>query len=148
MAFLLTHHLGMRWRALLTGGPNAVQPYHRGCRARLINAESLFVRKISGGGERAGAAPHANVTKLAVTALAFQVAGIAQLLKHRRTFPNLGQTLVVKIAGQGGKITAREDFTLIRDKRYARARQTTLGHSLHAVRMAGGGWPCVRMKAD
>src|ERR1700733_607610 len=112
MAFLLTHYLRMRWRAVFTGGPNSVQPYHRGCRSRLINAEWLFVQKISGGGERAGTAPHANVTKLAVTALPFQVVGVAQLLKHRCAFPNLGQTLVVKIPGQGGKITARKDFTL------------------------------------
>src|SRR5208283_979072 len=44
---------------------------------RLINAERLLIQVVSCGGVGPGAATHANVTKLAIAALAFQIAGVA-----------------------------------------------------------------------
>ena len=54
----------------------------QGLAARLVDAEGLFVEVVSGGGEGAGAAAHADVAEFAAAALPFQVARIAQLLEY------------------------------------------------------------------
>ncbi|MGA8577505.1 MAG: hypothetical protein WB579_02410, partial [Bryobacteraceae bacterium] len=81
--------------------------------ARLINAERFFVQKVSRGGESPGAATHADIAKLAVTTLALQITGVAELEKHRGVLPNLRQTLLMEIASQNRQIAARVNFTLI-----------------------------------
>ena len=49
------------------------------------------------------------------------------------------QALLMEIARQRRQVAARINFTLIGNERHARAGQTTLGHRLHAIRVARAG---------
>jgi len=52
-------------------------------RARLVDTERLFIQIVAGGGESARAAAHANVAKLAATALPIEIIYVAQLMEHK-----------------------------------------------------------------
>ena len=79
----------------------------------MIHAERLFAHIIPGSGERAGAASHADVPKLAASALPFQVSRIAQFVENCRVLPDLGEVLLAKVSGECGKVSAREHFALV-----------------------------------
>lgn len=71
-----------------------------------VNAEWFFVQIIAAGRVGPRAAPHTNITKLTIAALAFQIIRAAQLLKNRGAFPNLTERLLVEVARQDRQVSA------------------------------------------
>src|SRR5664279_6399358 len=113
-------------------------PDHLRRGTRLVHTERLFGQEVPGGSVSARPASHADMAEFTATALPFQVVVIAQLAEHHRVSPDVGKTLLPQVAGDGGQITAGEDFSLVRDKAHTGSSQAALGHRIHVAGMASG----------
>src|ERR1035437_9676994 len=74
-------------------------------RLRFVDAEWLLIEIVAGSRISTRAATHANVAELAAAALALQVVGIAQLIEHHRTLPDVGERLLFQIPCQGRQVS-------------------------------------------
>src|SRR5450755_582153 len=104
--------------------------------AGLVHAERLFRQEVASGGVGAGAASHANMAKLAATALPFQIVVVAQLVEDDGICPDVGEALLTEVAGDRGQVSAREDFALMRDEAHARSGEAALSHRVHVAGVA------------
>src|ERR1700674_284626 len=82
-------------------------------RARLVNAERLFIQIVACGGKSARAASHTDIAKLAAAALAFQIVDVAQLIEYDRVLPDVSERLLFQVPRQSRQISARINFALI-----------------------------------
>src|SRR5450631_965719 len=67
--------------------------------AGLVHAERLFRQEVARGRVGAGAASHANMAKLAATALPFQIVIVSQLVEDDGICPDVGKALFAQVAG-------------------------------------------------
>src|SRR5207302_9644415 len=104
----------------------------------LVHAERFFVQKVAGGGISAGTAAHTDVAKLAAATLACQVVSLAQLAKDFGVLPDFGEALLAEVPRNHAQVSAGINFALMRNEAHTGASQTTLGHGVHVVGMAGG----------
>src|SRR5208337_3408413 len=83
---------------------------------RLVNAEWFFVEIIAASRKGPGATPHAEIAKLTVPALPFQIICVAQLLKNGGLFPDLGEGLLVQVSCQNRQVSARVNLASVGDE--------------------------------
>src|SRR5271165_3460755 len=112
-------------------------------RTRFVNAERFLIEIVASGGVSASAASHANVAKLAATALSLQVVDIAELIEYHRVLPDLSERLLSEISGQGRQISTGIDFALMRDETHRGSGEAALGHGVHVGRMRSRVSDCV-----